>query len=592
MASPSRIWKGEDSSNDARSSGSDDDCDDDDNLDAPPTVKSLGIGKDMGLRKGKKGGLKGRTEIPSSTADESSQSQRRKIEELQAIQVCATIEVGNAARANWGQESEDEAETRGIESEDDAPPSSQPRPISSDEEYEAQDSTGPLADVAEPEVKTSKRKRKRDKKEKRTAKEDNPPQLQASQEWYEGDEIGETVVEVAEPKAKKIKKSKKGDAANLIASAQNTESKPAQEQSATKDQNQDHDEVSVIDSSKSGGKTKAQRRREKRAKKARAKKAEQGETTSAYFAPPENAAKRSHEQRMASDEANRERRKRKTDACAAGAEVPAAKAPAAEKADTEAKAQCYVERYPLPKGLENSIAKSRQAVEAAKANVPVWDEAPKKEKKESSKKQVMTEEVEQTKEKNGGRRKRKRNNNALLESDAGQPVAQDGDSEKMNSAESIVKPVKQQESKVAIGAQGGQEDADDAEQPKKKARKCRKPKTAADQAVTDVEPMVSVVQTTASDLATPKPASDQAGAHAPSEKKRRSRGKKSKKETETESAPAEEPAENKPLTELPNTNTKKVKAGRRNRGKKDKSAANTMDVDTEIANEDSKDYHS
>ena len=88
-------------------------------------------------------------------------------------------------------------------------------------------------------------------------------------------------------------------------------------------------------------------------------------------------------------------------------------------------------------------------------------------------------------------------------------------------------------------------------------------------------------------------ASVEADADAQPEKKRRDRGKKSKKENEAEAALVAEPGNDndQPLTELPDTNTKKVKAGRRNRGKKDNSVADIMDVDPEVA-EDTKDYHS
>lgn len=96
MSSPSRIWKGEDSSNDARGSGSS--SDNDDNLDLPPASKSKSkplseakTGGDVPGKKGKKGALKGRTEIPSSTADESSQSQKKKIKELERIEVCFVV---------------------------------------------------------------------------------------------------------------------------------------------------------------------------------------------------------------------------------------------------------------------------------------------------------------------------------------------------------------------------------------------------------------------------------------------------------------------------------------------------------------------
>jgi len=85
MASPSRVWRGEDSSNDARGgsgSGSEDD-----NLDLPPTLKSKAKSlSSVGGVLGK--GKKGRTEIPSSTADESSQSQVKKIGELERVEVC------------------------------------------------------------------------------------------------------------------------------------------------------------------------------------------------------------------------------------------------------------------------------------------------------------------------------------------------------------------------------------------------------------------------------------------------------------------------------------------------------------------------
>ncbi|TVY17176.1 Methyl-CpG-binding domain protein 4 [Lachnellula arida] len=640
MSSPSRVWKGADSSNDARGSGSS--SDDDDNLDLPPTATAKSESKplseakrggDAPGKKGKKGALKGRTEIPSSTADESSQSQKKKIKELERIE-----------------ESEDDnhappsSQPRPVsDDEDNAPPSSQPRPVSSDE----QDQEGALAEV-QPEVKTTRRKRKRDKKEKHPVEDSVTPQLQASQTWYEGDDAGKTVVEVSEPKAEKVKKAlgvedikkkeeyagqKAAKRAKMEPSEDTHPQKPAGETAA----NQDHDEVSVIGSSKSGAKTKSQRRREK---KARAKAAKQGEATSAPSAPakaakqgettsaPSAPAVRTHEQKMASDELKRAQKKNKIvpPTAVAAAEVPAAKNPdkivpptavavaevtAAKNPDKEATLQRFTQNSGLPKNLKDSIAKSRQAVEAAKANVPVrivveekgWKKERKrqaeadKKKEKNSKKQVTAEETEEMKKEKSGRRKRKRNQNSLPEGETGQPLEEGEEAAVKDSPETAAKPVQPNKSKDVVAAPETQDDLEDGEKPKKKARKSRKPKTPGDGVVPEAEVMDGVEQTTTSDQVNTEAeamdgveqttTSDQVNTEAPSEKKRRSRGKKPKKENGTEPEPTE-PGIDQTLTELPNTNTKKVKAGRRDRVKKERSSTDAMDLDTEIANGDAK----
>ena len=521
------------------------------------------------------------------------------------------------------QESEDEAQ-------DYAPPSSQPRPVSDDE----QDKDGAVADV-QPEGKTTRRKRKRDlKKEEKRLVEDGvapQPQLQGSQTWYEGDDAGKTVLEVAvsEPKAKKVKKElgveelkKKEEYAGQKASKRakkeksedTTPQNPTDEAAAT---NKDHDEVSVIGS---GGKTKSQRRRDKRV---RVKATKQGETTSA----PSVTVVRTHEQKMASDEAKRAARKNKTvpattivpattTVAAAAEEVPVAKKPS-----KEATSQRFTKNSSLPKELQDSIAKSRAAVEAAKANVPVrtgivveekgWVKEKKRianqQKEKNAKKAVTAEETEELKKEKSGRRKRKRNQNALPESETGQ---EGKESAVKDGAEGVIKTNK---AKDVIAVPG----LEDGEKPKKKARKSRKPKTKtpADEVVPQAEVMDGVEQTTASDqVKNEAPSgnksrsevvpesevmngveqtstSDQVNTEAPSDKKRRSRGKKAKKETEAKPEPTEAVID-EPLTELPNTNTKKVKAGRRDRVKNEKSSTDTMEVDTEIANGNSKGYHS
>lgn len=79
MADGTRVWEGADSSNDARSSGSE-------SSDSEGGEVVVKVGKGLEGKKlggGRLGRLGGKMEIPSSTADEDSQSQRRRVVEME-----------------------------------------------------------------------------------------------------------------------------------------------------------------------------------------------------------------------------------------------------------------------------------------------------------------------------------------------------------------------------------------------------------------------------------------------------------------------------------------------------------------------------
>ncbi|KAH6671040.1 hypothetical protein B0J14DRAFT_87217 [Halenospora varia] len=283
------------------------------------------------------------------------------------------------------------------------------------------------------------------------------------------------------------------------------------------------------------------------------------------------------------------------------------------------------EKAGLPQSVIDSLIQSKIALESAKAGPIVQqvlqEAVPREEKKKAEKNEARKAEAEKKSAKKEKRkRKRERNHNKAPEGDkmdvdaitpaAETPAAVQEDVETVEDVPELAtkpKAKKVKKSRMEIVAdeialakaaevtsnKADGEPAAEVEPLKKRRDRGKRAKAQTDETTTEAEPAaeaeVSNVQDPAPDVNDGQDAPE-ATAKKP---KRRDRGRKSLDNQNAAADASDQPITSEPLAELPDTNSKKPKAGRRNRSEKKKAVADdAMDVDNEAPVEGSKVHHS